>query len=152
MRYGNPSKKTKTIASTKGQSVEFPGKGSIPKTDVQPVDPKFPERVRMVDDSGIVFVFVPPVLAAEVAAAGMLPETEIEEQDEVKGTVKPEDPALLQKAAFEAFEMLKNEGARESFAGTGVPKPAAVAGLLGYALTNTEVKDLWNKFQLASRE
>lgn len=139
MRYGNPSKKTKTIASLRGHAIEFPGKGSVTQDEA-------PKGALVAE--GIVYVHVPVAVQGEVAQQGMLPESEIEEVDEKPGPVKPEDSAKLQEAAFGAFDALINAGDRESFGGNANPKPAAVQKVLGYALTTNEVKDLWAKYRI----
>lgn len=152
MRYGNPSKKAKTVASLKGHSIEFPGKGSLTKDQLPPSDPKHPDRAPLLSADGIVFMFVPSAIRAEAASQGMLPESEIEEKDEPKVTIKPEDPDALRKAAYEAFDLLAQAGDRESFAGNGYPKAQAVEKLLGYALTNSEIKDLWGAFKIDKKD
>ena len=152
MRYGNPSKKAKTIASLKGHAVEFPGKGSVAKSDVVPPHPKFPERAMLVSDDGVVYVYVPQALHEEVIAAGMLPESEIEEKDDRAGPRKPEDKAALEEQLFDTFRILVAAGERESFAGTGVPKVQAVEKLLGYDVTKADVGDAWTKFQQMPKE
>lgn len=141
MRFGNPSKKSRIVSSTKGHHIEFPGKGSVPKDNV-------PAAAVLAAD-GICFMYVPPAVHPEVIAAGMLPESEMEEAEAPKGAVKPTDPEKLREEAFEAFEILVAAGDRESFSGNGMPKAPAVEKLLGYVLTNTEIKDTWGKFQLA---
>lgn len=144
MRYGNPSKKTRVHASLKGHSVTFPGKGSV-KKDAAP-------EGALVAEDGIVFVYVPPVIRDEVAAAGMLPESEIEEPAEKTGPKRPEVTSELQKQVFAAFDMLIEANNREDFSGTGIPKSSAVEKLLGYPLTNSEVKDQWRDYMAAKKD
>lgn len=148
MRFGNPSKKTKVIASLTGHAIEFPGRGTVdPKTLPAP-HKDFPERATIIDELGTVYVYVPPKMEHEVAGKGMVPESEMEQKETPEGAVKPEDPAALQKDAFEAFDKMVAAGDRESFAGNGFPKAQAVEKALGYALTKNEIHDLWSKFQL----
>lgn len=144
MKYGNPSKKAKVVTSLKGHSIEFPGRGSVPA--------KSASAHQSVDADGVVYVYVPPAVRVEVAAAGMQPETEFEEPAEKVVSAKPEGEDELRKQVYETFKMLVELADRESFAGTGVPKSQAVEKLLGYAITNTELKNLWNRFLLDSKE
>lgn len=144
MRYGNPSKKTKVIASTKGHAVEFPGRGTIAKTEAP--------KGALVADDGTVFVPVPDPIVSEVAAQGMLPESELEEAEDVVKPLRPEDPEKLKAAAYKAFDQLVAGADRESFAGTGVPKGNAVEKVLGYALNNAEIKDLWGKYLIDKKD
>jgi hypothetical protein len=140
MRYGNPSKKTKTIATTKGHAIEFPGRGSV--------DAKTAPKEYLVSADGVVFVPVPVVIETEVANHGMLPESERDEVDEPDLPNKPEDTALLQTQVFAALDKLVASNDRESFGGNGVPKVAALEKVLGYVVTNAEIKDLWNRYQV----
>lgn len=151
MRYGNPLKKSKTVSSLKGHTIEFPGRGSLAKSDLPAPDPKASDELKArypkIDEDGIVYIYVPPVMRAEVEAVGMQSEADIEEAEEKKGVVKPTDPVELQKAAFDAFDVLVAAAERESFGGNGAPKPAAIEKLLGYPLVTSEIKDLWTKYQ-----
>jgi len=144
MRFGNPSKKTKVIASTKGHAVSFPGKGTLKQADAP--------KEYLVTEDGLVFVPVPTSIQSEVAAQGMLPESEIEEKEERSGPAKPDTREALQQAVFEAFEILVATNDRESFTGVGVPKAPVVEKLLGYAVTNTEIKELWTEFKIAQKD
>lgn len=139
MRYGNPSRKTRFHASLKGHSVEFPGKGTVVKD-------KAPAGSFLADD-GTLYVFVPPAIRAEVAAAGLLPESELQEAEEVKGPAKPEGEAL-KSALNDAFAILVAAGERNSFTAAGVPAVKAVEKLLGYDLTKSEVVDQWQIFMV----
>lgn len=145
MRYGNPSKKPRVIASVRGHAIEFPGRGSVPK------DAKPPEGA-VVDDIGTVYVFVPVTMEAEVAAAGMVPESEIEEQDERAKPLKPEDQGKLKKDVYDALDVLVAAGEREAFGANGQPKPAALEKLLGYAVNNAELKEFWRTYQIDKTE
>lgn len=152
MRYGNPSKKTRIVSSTKGHAIEFPGKGSVdPKSVPAPVKGQ-EDSATIVASDGVVFVYVPPVMRGEVANQGLLPESEIEESDAPKVVTKPEDAEKLKELAFGAFEILVAAADRETFAGNGFPKPNAVEKLLGFTLTNGEVKDFWNKYMVEKKD
>jgi hypothetical protein len=145
MRYGNPSKKSKIIASTKGHAIEFPGKGTTDKD-------KVPAEAILATD-GILYVRVPDAIAEEVASAGMLPESEIEEPaDGPKLPKRPEDPSIVQKEVFAAFDLVIEANERESFSGTGLPKPAAMEKILGYSLNNAEIKDLFGRYLSSKKE
>lgn len=148
MRYGNPSKKDRTLTSVRGHSIHFPGRGTIEKSKVPPADPKHKDRATFVDEDGIVFVFVPGAVHAEAEAMGMQAESEREEKDEPVGKLKPEDSGELKSAAFKAFAKMVNAADRESFAANGFPKLPAVEKALGYSLTTVELKDLWTQYQL----
>lgn len=140
MRFANPSKKSKTVASLKGHAIEFPGKGTVAAKDA-------PEGV-FVSAEGLVFVHTPFVMHAEVLQHGLLSETEIEEELESATVVKPEDPAKLKDDMYRAFDKLVASAAREDFAGTGLPKPGAVSREVGYTVGNSEVKDFWQKYAI----
>lgn len=140
MRFANPSKKTRTIASTKGHAVEFPGKGSIAKKDAT--------AGMLVTDDGLVFVHVPHLMQTEVLQHGLLSETEIEDEPESDVKVKPENPTKLKDDLYRAFDKLVADAARDDFAGTGLPKPAAVSREVGYAVSPTEVKDFWQRYTI----
>lgn len=146
MRYGNPSKKAKTIPSTRGHVLNFPGRialadGKLPKGIVLP-------EGATADTDGVIYIYVPPQLRGEVAMHGMQPESEIPEGDEIKVAAKPEDPEVLRKSANDAFDLLVEAAERESFGANGVPKAQAVEKLLGYPLTNGELKDLWGRYMI----
>lgn len=143
MRFGNPSKKAKVVASLRGHAIEFPGKGT-PKDKIPPG--------AEVSSDGVVYVYVPPAMHSEVLAQGLLSESEIEEKEPSKLPVKPQDAEKLKEAAFEAFDMLVEVNERESFSGNGYPKAQAIEKLLGYALTTGEIKDLWNAYRLEKKD
>jgi hypothetical protein len=152
MRYGNPSKKTRVVSTLKGHSIEFPGRGSVDPATLPAPQKGHEERATIVDSDGLVYVWVPSTVRGEVEQAGLQSETERDDLDEPPNKLKPEDPEQLRKAAFDAFEILVATGERESFSGNGTPKAAAIEKLLGYPLTNGDIKDLWPKFRLAQSE
>jgi hypothetical protein len=143
MRFGNPSKKTRVVASTKGHAIELPGRGSL-------TEDKLPTGAVLSAD-GTVFVLVPDVMQEELVSAGLLPEDEIQEKPESAHPKKPESKDELQKEVFAAFDLVIDANERESFSGTGIPKPAAVEKITGYTLNNAELKDLWGKYLTEKR-
>jgi hypothetical protein len=142
MRYGNPSKKPRVIATLKGHSVEFPGRGTPP-------DP-LPASAEVKD--GITYVYVPPAIREEVASAGMLPESEATEPDEKEKPVRPEDPAAFKADMFRAFKKIVDRNDREDFTGTGIPKDAAMEKVLGYRITRDEMKAHWPSYVAESKQ
>lgn len=152
MRFGNPSKKTKTIASLKGHSVEFPGKGSVTQDELPKFEEKYKDRESVVDANGVVFVYVPATMHDEVIAAGLLPESEMEEHEAPNAPKKPESAEKLREDVFAAFDTLAELNNREDFAGNGYPKADSLHKLLGYRLTSAEVKDLWPKYMQAKKD
>jgi hypothetical protein len=125
MRFANPSKKLRTVASTRGHCIDFPGKTA----------------------EGLVFVQVPPALHEEVLAAGLISESEIEEEVDPTVIVAPTDPDKRHEALHAAFEALVKRQQREDFSGNGAPKPAAMDKQLGWTLDPKELKVAWPKFQ-----
>lgn len=151
MRYGNPSKKNKVVASLKGHSIEFPGRGTVAAEDIKPVK-NVPEDRQTILKDGMVFIHVPHGLEHEVAQNGMIPEVEIEETEVPAGPVRPEDPQKLKTEVYAAFDKLVAAAERESFGGHGVPKGNAVEKVLGYALNNAEIKDFWTKYTVDKKD
>jgi hypothetical protein len=131
MRFANPSKKLRTVASVRGHVIDFPG-----KTAPTPDNP-----------TGLVFVLVPPAIYEEVQAAGLVSETEMEEEVDEAVVKAPDNPEERKQAIYAAFEALVNRNAREEFAGNGAPKAAAVDKQLGWTLDPKELKVVWPKFQ-----
>lgn len=147
MRFANPSKKLRSFASLKGHSVNFIGKQSM--RDGKPVDPDFktPEGAMLTED-GLVFVYVPPAIREEVTNIGMIPETENEEPEVAVRAKKPEDATKLKEALYTAFDILVEAAERESFTAAGTPKVKYVERLLGYDVTQDEVKDTFAAYQI----
>jgi len=131
MRFANPLKRTRQVVSTTGHSVEFPGKEA---------------------DGTLAFVHVPPALEAEAIAAGLVPESDVEEPVASTGPVRPTNPEELKAAVFEGFGKMVDRGDREDFAGNGFPKVDLLSALLGWRVEAREVKDLWPQFQAAEQE
>jgi hypothetical protein len=140
MRFGNPLKKTRIVDTKVGHSIEFPGRDAVAAKGY-----KVPEHAVLRD--GIVYVHVPPVAVQDVVAANMEPESEIPEQDEPTTPQRPADPNAVREQLFDAFEKIVAGGAREDFAASGTPTPAAVSKILGWTVQNAEVKDMWKQFQ-----
>ena len=115
MRFANPSKKTKVHASTKGHAIEFPGRVAVDAKGKPPEGFKLPEGA-MLSKEGLVYVHVPPLLHAEVKAAGFEPESEMEDGDEPTLPKKPESSAELETELFAAFDVLVESARREDFA------------------------------------
>lgn len=149
MRFGNPSKKSRTLVSLKGHSIEFIGRVSL--KDGKPPADYVPPTGSAMDSDGITYVYVPPAVRNEAISFGLQSETEMADEVETSKPVKPEDPAKLKDAAFEVFKMLTELGQREDFSGNGQPKPAAIEKLLGYPLVSSEIKELWTAFQIATK-
>jgi hypothetical protein len=130
MKFANPLKKSKTIASVRGHIIEFPGKTA----------------------EGLTFVHVPPVVVPEAIAAGLMPESEIEEVEESAVPQAPLDPEARKAAVFKAFEQLVAAGERDDFAGNSFPKAEAVTRVLGWKVDSKEIKVLWPEFQSTAKE
>lgn len=130
MKFANPSKKSRTIASIKGHAIEFPGKTA----------------------DGPVFVMVPPSLRAEVMAAGMIPESEIEEEKEDALPTPPSEPSERVAALHKVYGQLVERGARDDFAGNGSPKVEAIAKVLGWKPDAKENRDAWLAYQTGGKD
>lgn len=138
MKYANPLKKDRTIASVRGHAVEFPG---VKTKDGKPV---------------LTFVHVPDVMRNEVEAAGMQPE-EHEDHSEDSGlstVARPGDADGVKAAVYKVLDGMVAAGNREDFGGNGAPKVAAVNKHLNWteALTGAELKDLWATYQVDSKD
>lgn len=121
MDYANPLKKLRVIASTKGHSLEFPGK---------------------VGDK-LTWVHVPPAVIAEVAAAGMVAREEAEEQTEDTGPTRPDNELEVAEQIDAVLTAIVARGERNDFTASGVPKVDVVSKELGWKVHAAEVKDLW---------
>lgn len=130
MKFANPSKKTRTVVSMKGHSLEFPG----------------------VSSDGFVFVHVPPALHQECIQAGLLPEEELQEEEVKPKTSEPEDPEARKAQVYTVFTDMVARGAREEFGANGAPKALAVSKYLGWDIQNAEMKDLWTTYQVDSKD
>lgn len=119
MRFKLP--RNRTIASTCGISIEF-------KKDE--------------------FHLVPPMMYAEVIAAGGVSEDEISEE-ELPKKVTPESLEERKKAIFKAFETIVLRNAREDFTAGGVPHNAVVAGETGWPVGAKERDSMWVEFTKA---
>lgn len=131
MKYANPLKKTRVIASTKGHAVEFPGRAA---------------------DGTVTFVHVPHAIEQEVIAAGLQPESEAEEREEVAAPKRPESAEAIKDVVYQVFDILVGKSEREDFSGNGMPKPEAVNKLLGWPISKNEIRDLWTAYQAESAE
>lgn len=147
MRFANPSKKTRVLSSLKGLHIEFPGKVPLDAKG-KPIDPAYKvPHGGVLDKAGLVFIHVPPALHQECIAANLEPETAMEEPDEATLPKKPESALDLEKQLFDAFDMIVEAARREDFAASGLPKAESIEKLTGYAVTNAEVRDTWQKYQ-----
>jgi hypothetical protein len=136
MKFANPLKKLKNIASTRGHSIDFPGRVAPTKEN--------PE--------GLTFVYVPVSVQAEAIAAGLMPESELDEPLDKAVVKAPEDPAERQAAVFKAFDTLVERGDRDEFAGNGSPKPDAVSKELDWKIDAKELKTAWPLYQARSTD
>lgn len=126
MKFANPSRKDKVVATTAGHAIEFPG---------------------FKKETGYHFVSVPAHVRDEVRAAGMLPQDEVDgEEDESAVPKKPVEAADLKVALFTAYRELVAEDDASLFTATGVPKTKALERKLGYEVTNAERNDTWAEF------
>jgi Arc/MetJ family transcription regulator len=135
VKFANPLKKLKNIASVRGHSIDFPGK--LPTKE---------------NPEGLTFVYVPPALQTEAIAAGLMPESELDEAPDAVVVKAPEDPAARKDAVYKAFRTLVERADREEFAGNGLPKADAVNTALGWKLDGKELKTLWTAFQSAETD
>lgn len=142
MKYANPSRKTKVIATRAGVSIEFPG-----MTDGKPV-----------------FVHVPAQARREIHEAGMLPEDEAGFNDEgndggandTKAAKKaagamPDDPVELKRVLFEAFKQLVAADDSSLFTAGGMPKDKALEKIVGFEVDNATRKEAWGEFMQATK-
>jgi hypothetical protein len=130
MKFANPTKTDKEVATTVGHAFTFPGmKNGEPQ-----------------------FIYVPPVARKQVREAGMIPEDEngYEEEKKVVKTARPEDDDEFKKDVFTAFAMMVEEGDTKKFTAGGLPQDKALAKILGYEIDAAERKDLWAEFQKAN--
>lgn len=151
MYFANPSKKARTHASTKGHAIEFPGRVMFDAKGKPPADFKLPDGCKLGED-GQVYVYVPPLLRAEIAAAGFEPMEQVAEVEKPALPVKPEDPDKFRADLYAAFDTLVEANRREDFAGSGIPKSDAVEKLTGYQVTNADVKDAWPKYLQSKKD
>lgn len=128
MKFANPLKKARTIASLLGHTIEFPGR----------------------EGEKLHFVHVPDVLIPECVNAGLATEEDLPEQEESKVPQRPASPEEVKSQLFDAFEMLVKAGERDSFSGNGKPKVKAVQSLVGWEVDNATLTDAWSAYQLAS--
>lgn len=124
MKFANPSRKTKVITTLAGHAIEFPGH----------------------TPQGFKFVDVPAHVADEVRTAGMLPESEFNDEDESALPKKPESADALKTALFDAYRKLLAEDDASLFTATGVPKTKAIERVTGWEVTNAERNDSWAEF------
>ena len=91
--------------------------------------------------------WAPPQMHAELIALGVVPEDDIDE-DEDKGGVKEPTLAPEREAAlFKTFEAMVLKGKREEFTGVGTPHLAAITTYLGWSVAAKERDTTWAKFQ-----
>lgn len=136
MKFANPSKKARTVASTRGHTINFPGRGS-PGGD---------------EATGFVFVNVPPALNAEVIAAGLIPESELQDEPEHDLPVAPLELAERELALFNAYGKLVERGNREDFAGNGSPRVDALTTVLGWKPDAKENRNAWQAYQTREKD
>jgi hypothetical protein len=134
MKFANPLKKLRNITSTLGHSIDFPGKGTKKEACPEGLEP---------DANGFVWVFVPPAIVPEAVAAGFMPDSEVQEEDEDELPTAPTDSDERQLAMFEAFDKLVARGAREDFTASGSPRVDAVEKVLGWKPDKNEMRDAW---------
>lgn len=107
----------RTIASTFGHAIEFK-KGVLTE--------------------------VPPLMHAEVLAAGGVPESELDlEPKKPEAVTEPTDPNERKKAVFAMFEKVVLRNKRDDFTAGGAPHGKVLALELGWTLPNKERDLLW---------
>ena len=94
----------------------------------------------------------PPLMHAELLAAGVLPVEEMVEPEVVEGTTEPVAPESRLKELFAAFEKMALRSKRGDFSGSGVPNLAVVSEELGWKVEAKERDSAWAKFQVKSPE
>lgn len=130
MKFANPLKKNRTIASTLGHSIDFPGR----------------------DGDVLHFVHVPDLLIPECVAAGLATEEDLPEKEDAGVPTRPNSADEVASQMHDAFDLLVKAGERESFTAAGIPKAKAVQALVGWEVDNATLKDQWSAYQIASAE
>lgn len=131
-RFANPLKKSKTLVSLMGHSVEYPGRPA---------------------GGDLIYVHTPPLLVREAIAMGLAGEDELDE-DDVKSPLskKPTDGDELKKQLFDAFDILVEDNTASNFTAAGTPKQNPIERLVGYGIDHPELTAAWRAYQIARGE
>lgn len=89
---------------------------------------------------------VPPMLYAEVLAAGGVTKDEIPEEDASK-IVEPTEPHVRSEKVQAAIAALVERAKREDFTANGAPHPKALSAELGWPIAAKERDVEWALFQ-----